>query len=406
MLISYTYDDNGNLLSQLDVNSTAIVTHGYDGFNQLVSSVTGEGTITYTYNAQGIRTSRTVGLLTTHYLLDGGNVIGEVEGDETYTYVRGINLIFGRARYYLYNAHGDVVQLTNTNGQLTKNYNYDAFGNERAPKEDDLNPFRYCGEYFDTETGLYYLRARYYDPLIGRFTQEDTHWNTANMIYGDTPQKINEREDTLGLKHYSYAPQILSVLQAGNLYVYCVNNPIPYVDNGGQFIRAIVGAVTGAIGGGITAFFQGKNIGNAMLAGALGGIISGAFLDISLAITAAIPVAGVVVGLAINALGSMAGALVQNVAEQLLNGTDWEQLDWKSAGISAGIGAGFSLLSYGFGMLINDAFQLTPSGEALLKELVRSITEANIPAALVSAFLSVVFIELDKAMVETLINGG
>ena len=234
VLTSYTYDDNGNLESQLDVDSSAAVHHSYNGFNQLVSSVTGEGTITYTYNAQGIRTSRTIGLTTTHYLLDGGNVIGEVEGDETYTYVRGINLIFGRARYYLYNAHGDVVQLTNTNGQLTKNYNYDAFGNERAPKEDDLNPFRYCGEYYDTETGLYYLRARYYDPLIGRFTQEDTHWNTANMIYGDNPQKINEREDKLGLKHYSYAPELLSILQAGNLYVYCINNPVNLGDCSGN----------------------------------------------------------------------------------------------------------------------------------------------------------------------------
>ena len=155
-------------------------------------------------------------------------------GDETYIYVRGINLIFGRARYYLYNAHGDVVQLTNTNGELTQNYNYDAFGNERGLDEDDTNPFRYCGEYYDTETGLYYLRARYYDPLIGRFTPEDTHWNTANMIYGDNPQKINEREDKLGLKTYSYMPELLSVIQSGNLYVYTINNPILYADPTGE----------------------------------------------------------------------------------------------------------------------------------------------------------------------------
>ena len=161
-------------------------------------------------------------------------MIGEVTGDETVTYVRGVNLIFGRTQYYLYHAHGDVVQLTNTNGELTRNYNYDAFGNERDPDEDDINPFRYCGEYYDTETGLYYLRARYYDPLIGRFTQEDTHWNTANMIYGDNPQKINEREDKLGLKHYSYAPQLSAVVQSGNLYVYTANNPVLYSDLSGQ----------------------------------------------------------------------------------------------------------------------------------------------------------------------------
>ena len=175
-------------------------------------------------------------MTTTHYLLDGGNVIGEVEGDAATTYLRGVNLISSGGTYYLYNAHGDVVQLTNTNGELTRNYNYDAFGNERDPDEDDINPFRYCGEYYDTETGLYYLRARYYDPLIGRFTQEDTHWNTANMIYGDNPQKINEREDALGLKCYSYAPQLLSILQAGNLYVYTASNPVRYADPSGALI--------------------------------------------------------------------------------------------------------------------------------------------------------------------------
>ena len=317
MLISYTYDDNGNLLSQLDVDSTAAVRHTYDGFNQLVTSVTGEGTITYTYNAQGIRTSRTVGLVTTHYLLDGGNVIGEVEDDEIYTYVRGINLLFGRARYYLYNAHGDVVQLTNTNGQLTKNYNYDAFGNERSPVEEDTNPFRYCGEYYDTETGLCYLRARYYDPLIGRFTQEDTHWNTANMIYGDNPQKINEREDKLGLKHYSYAPELLSILQAGNLYVYCVNNPVLYHDLTGELLNAIVGGIVGGIFGGISAAISGENFWAGAASGALSGAIAGAAVDIALATVATGGAFAVVLAAAIalvgGGLGSIAGQQINSL---------------------------------------------------------------------------------------------
>lgn len=51
----------------------------------------------------------------------------------------------------------------------------DAFGNEVNPSNEDSNPFRYCGEYYDVETGTYYLRARYYDPRIGRFLSEDTH---------------------------------------------------------------------------------------------------------------------------------------------------------------------------------------------------------------------------------------
>jgi len=71
------------------------------------------------------------------------------------------------------NAHGDVVQLTYTNGNVEKYYDYDAFGNELNPAQYDPNPFRYCGEYHDDETGTIYLRARHYDPRIGRFTSQD-----------------------------------------------------------------------------------------------------------------------------------------------------------------------------------------------------------------------------------------
>ena len=163
----------------------------------------------------------------------------EVQDDQvTATYLRGINLIsqdVGYDRfYYQYNAHGDVVTLTDQTGSVSKSYDYTAFGIESDPDADDENPFRYCGEYFDSETGTYYLRARYYDPSIGRFTQPDSHWNSANRIYGDDPQKINEREDALGNKLYSYSPEISAIVQSGNLYAYCANNPISYVDPTGE----------------------------------------------------------------------------------------------------------------------------------------------------------------------------
>ena len=71
-------------------------------------------------------------------------------------------------------------------------------------------------------------------PTIGRFTQQDTHWTNANRIYGDNPQKTNEHEDRLGIQTYAYVPQIAAVMQSGNLYVYCGNDPVMYVDESGE----------------------------------------------------------------------------------------------------------------------------------------------------------------------------
>jgi len=146
------------------------------------------------------------------------------------------------------------VQLTNTaTGTVTKNYSYDAFGNEKTAIT-GVNPYRYCGEYNDLETGMYYLRARYYEPKLGRFTQQDTHWTVANMIYGDNPQKINGRQDALGLKTYTCVPQLTAVMQAGNLYVYGVNNPVLYADINGQSVVLtclLIGLGVGALAGGL-----------------------------------------------------------------------------------------------------------------------------------------------------------
>ena len=86
-----------------------------------------------------------------------------------------------------------------------------------------------------------------------RVTQHDTHWNTSNMIYGDNPQKINEREDKLGLKTYSYAPQVSAVVQSGNLYVYAVGNPVMYADEDGEIAKLVKAAIHGAINGIIAA---------------------------------------------------------------------------------------------------------------------------------------------------------
>ena len=199
----------------------------------------------YAYNADGIRTAKLSCGIQTSFLLDGGDVVAEAQNDVLYaSYLRGVNLICrdsgSAAEYYLFDAHADVIALTDETGAVTKSYEYDAFGCEASPDPLDANPFRYCGEYYDVETGSYYLRARYYAPTIGRFTQQDTHWSTANMIYGDNPQKINEKQDALGLNTYTMIPQITAVMQAGNLYVYGISNPVRYHDPDGQVALELI----------------------------------------------------------------------------------------------------------------------------------------------------------------------
>jgi RHS repeat-associated protein len=176
--------------------------------------------------------------MTTH-VWDGSNISLDIVDGTATKYIRGIGLISSDDTFYLYNAHGDVVQLTDNLGGVVKEYDYDAFGVERNPDSNDTNPWRYCGEYFDVETGTVYLRARYYAPKVGRFSQEDPWWNVGNMIYGSEPVKWNEREsdpnDPSGLNLYTYKPDIHAIMQSSNLYVYCGNNPLRWIDPSGEF---------------------------------------------------------------------------------------------------------------------------------------------------------------------------
>ncbi len=225
----YNYDDNGNTICKtvevlspvtedqntsisLSDKNSDVTLYEYDGFNQLTKTTTGDATVTYTYNGDGLRTSKAVNGNTTRHIWDGDQIALELNNAGTVTnkYVRGINLIYSEdgaganKRYFQYNGHGDTTQLTDTSGNVVKSYDYDSFGNEKNPDANDTNVFRYCGEYFDKETGTIYLRARYYDPGIGRFITEDTYPGEAN--------------DPLSL----------------NLYVYVGNNPVNFFDPDGH----------------------------------------------------------------------------------------------------------------------------------------------------------------------------
>ena len=92
--------------------------------------------------------------------------------------------------YFRTNQHGDVSAITTSAGALRTEYRYDAYGNITSDiQADDTNPFLYCGEYLDDETGLVYLRNRYYDPEVGRFITQDPIKDGFNWYSycGDNP---------------------------------------------------------------------------------------------------------------------------------------------------------------------------------------------------------------------------
>ena len=286
-----------------------------------------------------------------------------------------------------------MVNLTNASGISVKAYDYDAFGNEKDRVGSDPNPFRYCGEYFDVESGAYYLRARYYDPSVGRFTQEDTHWNTSNMIYGDEPQQIGEYEDPLS--SIAHGPKVASITQSGNRYAYALNQPTLYRDPSGDLailatigMKALIGAAVSTAGYLFFSYALGKEI---TLKGALIAAGSGAICG---AIAGIVPGTGYIGGLFTNgtaaevrlAKGGLCAAVAGIAA--LANGADLS-----TAATSAGVAFGVAVVSDAVG----PALPVAPTGADVAAV---AIVETTIDAS--AAALDFVA----NAVVDTASSGG
>ena len=261
---------------------------GYNGFNQMASLYADGERTAYTYRPDGLRYGKTygsgAGATGVTHLWDGQNIVAEVgaTGNVVARYLRGANLIAreqdGAAQYYLFNAHGDVAQRTDALGNLLKNYRYDAFGNEEHPEPLDVNPFRYCGEYFDRETGDYYLRARSYDPRTGRMLSEDPV-STRNMNIFD-PKGDYQRIELKGgvFKGEEKNQFIVEDVRSLNRYNYGAANPNLYMDTSGKIfmlVTAAIGAVVGGIAGAIYSYAKYGEVRwqNVLTGVAVGGVI-------------------------------------------------------------------------------------------------------------------------------------
>ena len=219
-VVIYKNDKNGNQLatvnrseipteakdtSYIDVDVTLgdnqlndnVVNH-YNALNQLTETLTKNYKVSFTYDAEGLRTGKTVNGEKTIYVWDGDQVVMELSkgGAVQKRYIRGNDLVYAdkgentKKTYYVTDMHGNVVQLLDESGNVTKTYEYDSFGNEVKPEKKDENPYRYCGEYYDKETEEVYLRARYYESSVGRFITRDTY--------------TGESDEPLSLHLYTY----------------------------------------------------------------------------------------------------------------------------------------------------------------------------------------------------------
>ena len=269
----YTYDNGGNILSvttypltwgSLDgVTATKTVNYGYDDTNwrdkltsydgqaitydeignplsyrgytltwqngRQLATLSGNGvTASYTYDVDGLRTSKTVNGVKHEYYYVGSTLQYEKFGttelwffydaDGNPSGVRYKNGSTATDYYFVCNWRGDVIRIYDGAGAVVANYNYDAWGNVISVTDANgaaitdsthianVNPLRYRGYYYDSETGLYYLQSRYYDPAVKRFINADS--------------LVGANKDILG----------------NNVFAYCSNNPVNYSDPTGHGI--------------------------------------------------------------------------------------------------------------------------------------------------------------------------
>lgn len=321
--------DNKHLLVSINGNQVTSDAYGritsYNGKNltwnkegSLKSISLNDGELVeYIYNDKGIRyLKKSSNGVTTRFVLDESNVLREQSENHLIDYLYSSNGLFGfkyKEETYLYekNILGDIVRIYNSLGNIVGEYSYDAFGNVTIITDIDgiatINPFRYRGYYYDSDTGLYYLNYRYYDPSIGRFISPDD----ASYI---NPDNVN------GL----------------NIYAYCNNDPVNHVDPTGHLPEwlkwlgiglAAVGAVL--VGAALAALTCG--VGTAILATSMAGaVIHGA------------------------AVGTLIGAGVGVVAGGIIGGAT---TGWSFDGIFYG-----ALIGFGGGAIIGSIIGGTVGG--------------------------------------------
>ena len=238
--ITYQTSESGNLTGNpITYYNGADYTFEWGKGTQLTKATKNSTTTTYAYDMSGVRSSKTVSTTKYEFTTLSGLVMRQTWGNQALYFLyddsnQPYALVYKSSAtatpalyYYLLNVQGDVVALMNTSGTIVARYSYDPWGvptvmnssgtvMEQPTFIGNINPLRYRGYYYDTETGFYYLQSRYYDPAIGRFISADT-----------------------------FATTDCNGFLSSNMFAYCENNPVNRSDPSGEWFHLVIGAAVG-----------------------------------------------------------------------------------------------------------------------------------------------------------------
>ena len=334
-----SYDASGNPKNWY--NGTTYTGLTWKNGRQLTQITTGGRTSAYRYDADGIRTYKKVGSVAHEYRTLNGKVVYEKIGSGStakimvfsydaqgrpfavkYSANNGGSYI---TYFYALNQQGDVVKIfrplpsRDSNGNLIglteavyATYTYDAWGNilSQSGSMAGVNPLRYRGYYYDSETGFYYRQSRYYDPANHRFINADAPEYSTMSAYG---------------------------LNNSNLFAYCQNNPIAYGDENGEWLNFLIGAVVGAAVNAVSTIVDAVQEGGLS---ALGDGKTWAKVGVSAAVGA---IEGAVAATPLGAVGqSLIGAAtsgIENACHQAIDNGGFDKVDYGEVAFNAAIGA-------------------------------------------------------------------
>ena len=235
--VLYAYDAQGNTLSQTDENGQ-LSSYTYNSRQQRIGHTVNGQSTSYAYNPEGIRTQQTSASQSTHYLVDQNRDYAQVlaeynstglhtsysYGDDLISQTRSTSPSTTTTHYYHYDGLGSTRALSDASGALTDTYAYAAFGELLQQTGTTENHYRFAGEQYDAGLDQYYLRARYYDQGVGRFTQQDTWMGrdsdpiTLHKYLYANSDPVNHIDPTGQFGLASFSVSINSVLTAMTIY--------------------------------------------------------------------------------------------------------------------------------------------------------------------------------------------